>query len=45
MEPSPIRSDDKFFGAATGDPRPDWVDLNNEVTIPQADEQHVCLQT
>src|SRR5260370_1884780 len=36
---TPIRSDDKFYGAATGDPQPDWVDLNNAVTTPQADEQ------
>ena len=28
---SPIRSDDKFFGDATGDSQPDWVDLNNLV--------------
>ena len=39
---SPIRSDDKFFGNATGDPEPDWVDLNN-VAIPQADEQQRLL--
>ena len=25
---SPIRSDDLFFGAKTGDVQPDWVDLN-----------------
>ena len=24
---TPIRSDDQFFGAAAGDPQPDWVDL------------------
>ena len=24
---APIRSDDLFFGAAAGDPQPDWVDL------------------
>jgi hypothetical protein len=36
---TPIRSDDKFYGAATGDPQPDWVDLNDEVSIPEADEQ------
>ena len=40
---SPIRSDDKFYGAATGDPQPDWVDLTNEVAIPQADEQQRLL--
>ncbi len=47
---TPIRSDDKFFGAATGDPQPDWVDLINEVPIPEADEQvhllaNLILQT
>jgi hypothetical protein len=36
---TPIRSDDKFFGAAANDPQPDWVDLTNEVAIPEADEQ------
>ena len=40
---SPIRSDDKFYGSATGDPQPDWVDLDNEVSIPQADEQQRLL--
>jgi hypothetical protein len=35
---SPIRSDDKYFGDAAGDPQPDWVDLA-KVAIPQADEQ------
>ena len=39
---SPIRSDDKFYGAASGDPQPDWVDLN-KVAIPQADEQQRLL--
>ncbi len=39
---APIRSDDKFFGNATGDPQPDWVDLN-KVAIPQADEQQRLL--
>ncbi len=38
----PIRSDDKFFGDANGDPQPDWVDLN-KVAIPQADEQQRLL--
>ena len=38
----PIRSDDLFFGAAAGDVRPDWVDLN-KVAIPQADEQQRLL--
>ena len=35
---APIRSDDLFYGAASGDVQPDWVDLN-KVAIPQADEQ------
>jgi hypothetical protein len=39
---APIRSDDLFFGAAAGDPQPDWVDLN-KVAIPQADEQQRLL--
>ena len=39
---SPIRSDDKFFGAAAGDVKPDWVDLG-KVAIPQADEQQRWL--
>ncbi len=38
----PIRSDDLFFGAASFDPEPDWVDLN-KVSIPQADEQQRLL--
>ncbi len=37
-----IRSDDLYWGAATFDPQPDWVDLNN-VAIPQADEQQRLL--
>ena len=40
---TPIRSDDKFYGAASGDPQPDWVDLDSEVSIPQADEQQRLL--
>jgi hypothetical protein len=40
---TPIRSDDKFYGAATGDPQPDWEDLNTDVQIPQADEQQGLL--
>lgn len=40
---SPIRSNDKFYGDATGDPQPDWVDLNTLVSIPQADEQQRLL--
>jgi hypothetical protein len=39
---SPIRSDDLFFGAASSDPQPDWVNLN-KVAIPQADEQQRLL--
>jgi len=39
---TPIRSDDLFFGAAAGDPQPDWVDLS-KVAIPQADEQQRLL--
>lgn len=39
---SPIRSDDLFYGAASSDPQPDWVDLN-KVAIPQADEQQRLL--
>jgi hypothetical protein len=38
----PIRSDDLFFGGATADPQPDWIDLN-KVAIPQADEQQRLL--
>jgi hypothetical protein len=38
----PIRSDDLFYGAASFDPEPDWVDLN-KVAIPQADEQQRFL--
>ncbi len=39
---SPMRSDDLFFGSASFDPEPDWVDLN-KVAIPQADEQQRLL--
>jgi regulation of enolase protein 1 (concanavalin A-like superfamily) len=39
---TPIRSDDKFFGAASADPQPDWVDLT-KAAIPQADEQQRFL--
>jgi uncharacterized protein DUF4082/Big-like domain-containing protein/IPT/TIG domain-containing protein len=39
---SPIRSDDLFYGAKSGDVQPDWVDLN-KVAIPQADEQQRLL--
>ena len=38
----PIRSDDQFFGNASFDPQPDWVDLS-KVAIPQADEQQRLL--
>ena len=40
---TPIRSDDKFYENATGNPQPDWVDLNHEVSVPQADEQQRLL--
>ena len=36
------RTGDMFYGAAPGDPQPDWVDLN-KVAIPQADEQQRLL--
>ena len=38
----PIRSDDLYFGAATFDRQPDWVDFN-KIQIPQADEQQRLL--
>ncbi|HVP10941.1 MAG TPA: DUF4082 domain-containing protein, partial [Phycisphaerae bacterium] len=38
----PIRSTDLYYGAATFDPEPDWVDRNN-IAIPQADEQQRLL--
>ena len=38
----PIRSDDLYFGAKTGDVQPDWVDFTT-VIIPQADEQQRLL--
>jgi hypothetical protein len=41
-EDSFLRADDMFFGAASGDSQPDWVDLN-KVAIPQADEQQRLL--
>jgi len=37
-----IRSDDKYYGNASFDPQPDWVDLN-KAAIPQADEQQRLL--
>jgi hypothetical protein len=39
---APIRSDDLFYGAKSGDVRPDWVNLA-KVAIPQADEQQRLL--
>ena len=39
---SPIRSDDLFYGNASFDPQPDWIDLG-KVAIPQADEQQRLL--
>ncbi|MEO8681843.1 MAG: DUF4082 domain-containing protein, partial [Vicinamibacterales bacterium] len=39
---APIRSDDLFFGAKSGDVQPDWVDFN-KIAIPQADEQQRLL--
>lgn len=41
-EAGPERSDDLFFGNASGDPQPDWVNLD-KVAIPQADEQQRLL--
>ncbi len=38
----PVRANDLFFGAKTGDVQPDWVDLN-KIHIPQADEQQRLL--
>jgi hypothetical protein len=38
----PRRSDDLYFGNASFDPQPDWVDLS-KVAIPQADEQQRLL--
>jgi len=38
----PIRAYNLFYGAASFDPEPDWVNLNN-VQIPQADEQQRLL--
>ena len=39
---APIRANDKFYGNAVGDVKPDWIDLN-KVAIPQADEQQRLL--
>jgi hypothetical protein len=38
----PVRANDMFFGAKSGDIQPDWVDLN-KLHIPQADEQQRLL--
>jgi len=38
----PIRSYNLFYGAASFDPEPDWIDFN-KVQIPQADEQQRLL--
>ncbi len=38
----PLRANDLFFGAASGDPQTDWIDLD-KVAIPQADEQQRLL--
>ena len=38
----PIRAYNLFYGAASFDPEPDWVDLT-KVQIPQADEQQRLL--
>lgn len=35
---TPIRSDDQYFGNASFDSKPDWINLD-KVAIPQADEQ------
>jgi hypothetical protein len=37
-----IRSDDLFYGDASYDPQPDWIDFD-KVAIPQADEQQRLL--
>ena len=37
-----IRSDDLFYGAASFDPQPDWIDFQ-KIAIPQADEQQRLL--
>jgi hypothetical protein len=41
-EIEPIRSDDQFFGNASFDPQPDWIDFS-KIDIPQADEQQRLL--
>ena len=39
---SPTRPDDLFYGPASFDPEPNWVDFN-KIAIPQADEQQRFL--
>jgi hypothetical protein len=39
---SPIRTTDLFFGNATDDPQPSWIDMT-KVAIPQADVQQQLL--
>ena len=39
---APVRSDDLFFGARSGDVQADWINLS-KVAIPQADEQQRLL--
>src|SRR5262249_56182126 len=39
---APIRSDDMFFGPASFDNEPNWINLT-KVAIPQADEQQRLL--
>ena len=41
---APIRSDDLFFGAAAGDPQPDWVDLT-KVAIRRQTSSSGCSRT
>jgi fibronectin type 3 domain-containing protein len=38
----PVRPNDLFYGARTGDVQPDWLDTN-KIAIPQADEQQRLL--
>jgi hypothetical protein len=38
----PIRPDDLFYGARSGDVQPDWLDTS-KIAIPQADEQQRLL--
>lgn len=39
---APVRTNDLFYGAKTGDIQPDWTDMN-KIHIPQADEQQRLL--